>query len=144
MADLYDADFGLWTERQADALRRRAGNEIDWENVAEEIETLGNNNKRELASRITTLLVHLLKLRLSPAAEPRRQWQATAIEQQAQIKALIRQSPSLRSGIAVIIEEELPTARKLAALALDEHGELAADIMTITFDEKDVLDGKTQ
>jgi len=35
-ADLYGADILLWAEHQADALRRRASNEIDWENVAEE------------------------------------------------------------------------------------------------------------
>jgi hypothetical protein len=35
--NLYDTDIVLWSERQADALRRRASNEIDWNNVAEEI-----------------------------------------------------------------------------------------------------------
>jgi hypothetical protein len=29
MSDLYETDFALWSERRADALRRRAGNEID-------------------------------------------------------------------------------------------------------------------
>ena len=38
MADLYDADIMEWSEKQADALRRRAANEIDWDNMAEEIE----------------------------------------------------------------------------------------------------------
>jgi len=60
-AKLYDTDFALWSGRQADAIRRRADNEIDWDNVAEEIESLGNNNRRELAGRISTVLVHLLK-----------------------------------------------------------------------------------
>jgi len=41
MTDLYDADILLWSERQANALRRRAVNEIDWENIAEEIADLG-------------------------------------------------------------------------------------------------------
>jgi hypothetical protein len=38
--DLYDTDIVLWSEQQAAALRRRAANEIDWENVAEEIEAV--------------------------------------------------------------------------------------------------------
>ena len=33
MADLYDADIMEWSEKQADALRRRAANEIDWDNT---------------------------------------------------------------------------------------------------------------
>ena len=39
MSDLYDADIAAWAEQQANALRRRAANEVDWENVAEEIHT---------------------------------------------------------------------------------------------------------
>jgi hypothetical protein len=42
MSDLYDTDILLWSEQQAAAIRRRAANEIDWENVAEEIESVGN------------------------------------------------------------------------------------------------------
>ncbi len=34
MSDHYEIDIALWSERQADALRRRASNEVDWENVA--------------------------------------------------------------------------------------------------------------
>ena len=41
MSDLYEDDILLWSEHQAEALRRRAANEIDWENVAEEIESVG-------------------------------------------------------------------------------------------------------
>lgn len=37
----YDLDTYAWAREQADALRRRSANEIDWENVAEEIESLG-------------------------------------------------------------------------------------------------------
>jgi len=33
MNDLYETDFVLWAERQADALHRRAASEVDWENV---------------------------------------------------------------------------------------------------------------
>ena len=46
MNDLYDEDFVAWSERQAALLRRRAAGElvndaeIDWTNVAEEIEAL--------------------------------------------------------------------------------------------------------
>jgi glycosyltransferase involved in cell wall biosynthesis len=49
MNDLYEADIAAWAEQQADALRRRAANEIDWENVAEEIESLARSDRRESA-----------------------------------------------------------------------------------------------
>ena len=72
MADQgYDTDLALWAESQARALRDagHAGTNlpIDWENVAEEIEALGMSQARELASRVRTILVHLIKLQASPA-----------------------------------------------------------------------------
>ena len=69
---LYDQDFVRWTEEQAAALRRaksllpaatRGSNLLlDWENLAEEIESLGKSDRRELRSQITRVLRHLLKL----------------------------------------------------------------------------------
>src|SRR5438128_176130 len=55
---LYEQDFVLWTEAQAKALREAAvgGNTpLDWENLAEEIESLGRSERRELRSRITRI-----------------------------------------------------------------------------------------
>ena len=54
----YDTDLYEWTKEQADALRRRAANELDWDNLAEEIESLGNSERREIRSRLKNLLVH--------------------------------------------------------------------------------------
>ena len=39
----YDDDILAWSERQAEALRRRSANELDWDNIAEEIESVGRN-----------------------------------------------------------------------------------------------------
>ncbi len=63
----YDTDLLLWSERQAALLRRAAAGErvndqVDWENVAEEIESLGKSDRRELTNRIRTILTHLIKL----------------------------------------------------------------------------------
>ena len=44
----YETDFYDWTKAQADTLRRRAANELDWDNLAEEIETLGRSERREI------------------------------------------------------------------------------------------------
>ena len=44
----YESDLYEWTKAQADALRRRASNELDWDNLAEEIETLGRSNRHQI------------------------------------------------------------------------------------------------
>ena len=100
----YDTDLVLWAEDQARALRDAAtaasNLPIDWENVAEEIEALGKNQSRELASRISTVLIHLLKLQVSPAIEPRAAWRETIREQRSGIERVLVDAPSLRRTIA--------------------------------------------
>ena len=63
---LYDDDFVAWTEQQAEALRsasRGSTNQpVDWENLAEEIESLGKSDRRELHSQIYRIIRHLAKL----------------------------------------------------------------------------------
>jgi hypothetical protein len=55
-AQLYEEDFVRWTEQQSRALPEAAGVgtnlPLDWENLAEEIESLGASQRRELRSRL--------------------------------------------------------------------------------------------
>jgi Domain of unknown function DUF29 len=74
-AKLYEEDFVRWTEAQAATLRKAAclgiNLPLDWESLAEEIDSLGRSQRRELRSRIATIIRHLLKLQYSLAADPR-------------------------------------------------------------------------
>lgn len=92
----YDTDFALWSERQANALRRRANNEIDWGNVAAEIESLGKSDQREIRSRLAVICAHLLKLRFQPEARSN-SWRSSIRENRDAIADLIEESPSLAS-----------------------------------------------
>jgi hypothetical protein len=118
----YDTDLMLWAESQARALRDadHAGTNlpIDWENVAEEIEALGKSQARELASRLRTILVHLIKLQASPATEPRGGWRETITEQRSEIERVIEDSPSLRQVVGQFIAREIGPARRQVAAAL--------------------------
>ena len=58
---LYDQDFYAWANEQAALLRAGRLSEADIENIAEEIESMGRSEKRELVSRLNVLLLHLLK-----------------------------------------------------------------------------------
>jgi Domain of unknown function DUF29 len=76
-AKLYESDFVRWTETMAAELRRAADTEanlpLNWEHLAEEVDSLCSRERREIvASRIERILLHLLKLRLSPASDSRR------------------------------------------------------------------------
>ena len=69
MTSRYDEDLVIWTEEQARALRSAAATgwnaPIDWEHVAEEIESLGISERRSLASRVRTVVEHLMKVVLA-------------------------------------------------------------------------------
>ena len=57
----YDEDFYAWTQEQAALLRSRQFSQVDIENVAEELESMGRSDKRQIDSRLEMLLTHLLK-----------------------------------------------------------------------------------
>jgi hypothetical protein len=67
----YNKDFYAWLMKNADLLRQHKFNEVDIEHVAEELESMGKSEKRELTSRLTVLLAHLLKWKFQPALRSR-------------------------------------------------------------------------
>jgi hypothetical protein len=113
-AKLYDTDFIRWTEEQAATLRARRFDALDLENLAEEIEGLGKRDRRRLKSRLTVLLMHLLKWSYQPEQRSG-SWDSTIRTQRADIRQLLDDSPNLRREIPIIIAERYETARRNAA-----------------------------
>ncbi len=126
-ARLYQEDFVRWTEEQAAALRDAAGLgtnlKLDWENLAEEIDSLGRSQSRELGSRIAIIIEHLIKLEISPAADPRPGWIDTIGRERRDIEDLLNDSPSLRARVASMIARETPRTVRLVSRSLRNHGE---------------------
>ncbi len=112
----YDHDFVAWTVHQATLLRQGKWEHLDGENLAEEIESLGKRDRRQLESRVERLMQHLLKWRYQPE-ERGRGWRSTIWEQRRRIVRMLRDSPSLRPVVATVVVEGYPYAR---AQALDE------------------------
>jgi hypothetical protein len=110
----YDSDFHLWSQTQAAAIREGRFAEIDLENVAEEIESLGRSDRREIRSRLHVLLLHLLKWQAQP--EKRKGgWEDSIDEARESLIILIGESPSLRSFPSTILDEVYARARRKAA-----------------------------
>jgi hypothetical protein len=99
-AALYDRDFFEWTVRNAELLRRGCVEEADLEHLAEEIEDLGKRDTREVMSRMTVLLMHLLKWSIQPehryTESGSSSWLATINEQRHELTDILAQSPSLK------------------------------------------------
>jgi hypothetical protein len=144
MGGLYDQDLVLWTEEQARELRVAANAgwnvPIDWENVAEEIESLGRSERRALASHIASVIEHLLKLQASPATEPTRGWRETIRRARNEIEVILADSPSLRREIADTIAKQTSRARALVRASFQDYGEQPLiDLDAISYTEAQVL-----
>ena len=93
---LYETDFFLWTKEQAAALRAGRLDALDRDNLAEEVESLGRKDRRELESRLTVLVMHLLKWRYQPA-ERGGSWDSTIRTERREIQKLLHDSPKSAS-----------------------------------------------
>jgi hypothetical protein len=119
----YEADYARWCAEQGALLRAGRLDLLDRENLAEEIESLGRSDKREIRNRLGVLLLHLLKWQFQ--AEKRKAgWLSTIREQRQQISGLIDESPSLRAYPENELTREFEFARLKAA---DETGLPLAD-----------------
>ncbi len=93
---LYQEDFFLWSQEQARLLRERRFDEVDLDNLIDEVEGVGNSDKREIRNRMTVLVAHLLKWKFQPGRRTP-SWQRTIRDQRAELASVFEDSPSLRS-----------------------------------------------
>ena len=114
MTRSYEHDFYGWTQQQAQLLRHGQLTELDVTHLAEEIETLGASERRELESRLKVLLLHLLKWHYQ-LDQRSSSWIGTIDEQRDQLDMLLRHSPSLRRFIPEYLSYAYPKARRSAA-----------------------------
>ena len=94
----YEKDFYSWTIRNAKLLREGKLSEIGVEHIAEEIESMGKSEKRELISRLAVLLAHLLKWQFQPERQSN-SCKYTIEEQRDEVSELLEESPSLKHEI---------------------------------------------
>ena len=91
----YDEDFYAWALHNAKLLRQGKFEEIDVDNMAEEIESMGGREKREFVSRMAVLIMHLLKWQFQTDKRSN-SWKYTLKDQRSEIIDLLEESPSLK------------------------------------------------
>ena len=122
---VYKTDFYAWTQEQARLLDARQFDVLDIPHLVEEIMSLGKSEQRELYSRLSILLTHLLKLYHGALERPedlrraRRGWQATVTTQRLGVAKILRENPSLRPTIPAELADAYAVARVEAAAALE-------------------------
>jgi hypothetical protein len=94
-APTYDDDRVAWLERQAELARAGDAAALDLDHLAEELDDMGRAERRELRSRLETLLMHLLKYEFQHAARSA-SWRGTIVDQRLRIRDALDESPSLK------------------------------------------------
>ena len=118
MSVTYEHDLYAWTQAQAQALREKEWAALDVANLAEEIESLGNEQAHAVESHLANLLLHLLKWRDQPRRRSR-SWRTSLRNARIQIRRRLQRSPGLRPELPALVEAAYADARKLAT---DETG----------------------
>jgi hypothetical protein len=100
----HDEDFYGWAMVEANLLRQRKWDELDIEHLAEELESMGASEKREIRSRMKQLLKHLLKWKYQPDLQCR-SWRNSIRNQRLELADVIKDNPSLNPTLPENIKE---------------------------------------
>jgi Domain of unknown function DUF29 len=116
LTNLYETDFYAWTLEQSELLQQGKWQALDIENLVEEIESLGKQQRQELRNRLGVLIGHLLKWDYQSECRSKN-WKATIREQRKEVLRLLKENPSLQpylqeaiadayeTGLAIVVRE---------------------------------------
>jgi hypothetical protein len=119
--DLYQADFYVWAQNQAELLRDRRFDELDLANLIEEVEDLGGAHRRSARLHVMTISEHLLKLQYWPQSEQWLAWREAVRRERSELEFDL--TPTLRRELANEVPELYARARHDAEGSLEDHGE---------------------
>jgi hypothetical protein len=114
MTSLYDTDFYAWANEPASLLRAGKLSNADIQNIAEEIESMGKSEKRELVSRLTIPLLHLLKWQFQPGLRGN-SWRYTIKVQRRDLARHLDDNPSLVARLPALLADSYTSAVLSAA-----------------------------
>jgi Domain of unknown function DUF29 len=137
MSDLYEADVLAWSERQAGLLRRlgageQVNDQVDWENVAEEIESVGRSQLSVVRSKLVRALAHMLKCEAWPLSREVPHWRAEAVRFRQEAREAY--APSMRQRLDVARMYEL-ALRQLPETIDDQPPLPVPEACPVTLDE---------
>jgi hypothetical protein len=134
----YDSDILTWSEHQAGLLRRRAAGELvndaelDWSNIAEEIEDVGSNRLHAVESLLVQALRHMLKAEAWPLSIDAPSWRADAIDFRQQAQRRFGPSMRQRIDLALLYRQALRALPE----TIDSQPPLPVpDVCPVTLDE---------
>ena len=119
LADVYERDVVLWSERTVELLRQGRFDELDLENLIDEVDDLGKRERDRRLSSIRLIMHHLLKWEYQPDRRSR-SWAKTIQRERVNVQSYLEDTPSLVRMIdKQWIEKSYKIARRYAAIETD-------------------------
>lgn len=118
--DLYNCDHYTWARQQANALRRRDFDAVDWENITDEIEALVRGEESALKSQYVRIMENFLKIQYweTSDTDPVARWQISIDSARIEINTLLEDNPGLKPGAEDLFQKAWTTAKLKAVAAL--------------------------
>ena len=120
---LYRRDPYSWARAQAEALRRRAAEAIDWKNVTDEIEYLAREAERRLKRHYMTVIQHFLQLQYREGCDTDLivQWDISVDNARMEIEELLQDSPGLKAERHRLFRKAWELGREKAITVFVHH-----------------------
>lgn len=133
----HDQDFLKWTEEQTALFKSGRLSELDYDNIFEELDDMGKEQKVALQSLLRNIIIHLLKLELSPAEDPRPAWVEEVTEFRDQAQTRIEETPSLKHYSAELFAKAWPQAKRAAEKSFEAYREnvFVPDVNPYSFEQ---------
>lgn len=117
LRDLYERDETAWLDAMTVLAATGRYADMDFANLSEYLGAMARRDRREVSSRLITLLVHLLKWDHQPDQRSR-SWRGTIFEQRRELRKLL-ESSTLRNYADSILAEAYADACKQAVVETD-------------------------
>ncbi|OCR02308.1 hypothetical protein BCD67_20125 [Oscillatoriales cyanobacterium USR001] len=111
---LYETDYLQWIETTVEKLRSQDYSNVDWENLIEEIESMGRSDRKSFKSNLIVVLIHLLKWQFQPELRSG-SWAGSIVEHRRRITDDIEDSPSLKPYLEEVLDKCYLAAIKQAS-----------------------------
>jgi hypothetical protein len=112
-ANLYETDETAWLERMSKLIEERRYEKLDYKHLSEYLLDMAERDRREVFSRLRTLLVHLLKWDYQPRKRSR-SWKVTIMNQRDDLRDEL-ESKTLKNHALEVLPKAYARAVKLAA-----------------------------
>jgi len=118
---LYERDLNLWLGEAIAQLKVGDFHNLDVENLIEELEGLAGRDRREIDSRLITLIEHILKRCYIYMPDCFGGWQNTIITQRDELTLILEQSPSLKRYFLERFDRNFSVALRKVTDAYPNH-----------------------